>query len=205
MDYQNPTGMAEEFTPELSQSYLASLLNPIDEREQSDVAEARREGQLGGLVAQAATGSRVGAIESQDAQLRNQTINRFNWDVAGKQYGERMTDEARAFQDTERRKAEDFKTEMASLGYQFDVGSLSARQGFEKDQARQGLVIGSLLSLGSQAAGKYAGSKMGGGGSSDNTGDLMGNTGGDTGVGASPAYGGPSSDYNIGDTAALGF
>ena len=75
---------APEFTPELSAGYLSNLLNPIDENEQAQVGKARAAGNAGGLGEQASTGAEVGAIEYGAQRNRDDSISKFNLDVASR-------------------------------------------------------------------------------------------------------------------------
>ena len=94
-----PPPYAQEFTSELSESYLANQLNLRSNQEAASVGAAHEEGEEGGLVGQAAEGSRVGAAEDNANKGVNDAVTGFNLDVAGKQYSERMTDAREAFAD----------------------------------------------------------------------------------------------------------
>jgi hypothetical protein len=149
---------ASEFTPELSSDYLASLLNPIEENERKNVGTARQEGAAAGLVGQAAEGSRIGAEEENAGLQENSAINGFNLDVANKQYGERMTDEAQSFQDTERQKTEAFQQQMEAEGFAHEDAAAAGA----KHAAEQGQLVGGFFGLAGSAA-KAAGASAGGG------------------------------------------
>lgn len=151
---------AREFTPELSQDYLASLLNNVDQEEQTSIGKARQEGASAGLIGQAATGSRIGAAEQNANLNRNATISKFNLDVADKQYGERMTDEQRTFQDVERQKQDDFQKSLAEMGYQFS-DSQRAIEEHDKNLITGSSLLGLAAGAGAQGAGSYFGSKAG--------------------------------------------
>lgn len=148
-----PSQYATEFTPELSQGYLANLLNQTSEQEQEAIANSRREGVAGGDVGQAAMGSRIGAATDAYNKNTNAAIQGFNMDVAGKQYSERMTDEAQAFQDTERQKGEMFQNSMAEMGYAFE----SSQQDKSLKAAKDAMPWGVAGGVASAAAGGYAG------------------------------------------------
>lgn len=158
------TPYASEFTPELTAQSLAALLNPIEENERAEVGAARREGAAGGLVGQAATGSRIGAAVNNAGQNEESAVAGFNQNVAKAQYGERMTDESEAFQDTERQKTEAFQTSMAALGYQFADSQRVNQNRADKISGEQGLVEGAGLNLLSKGLGNALGGSSGGGG-----------------------------------------
>lgn len=145
---------ASEFTPELSQDYLARLLNDNVNEEAAGVGRARQEGESAGLVGQASTGSRLAAVEDDFNRNANDAVGKFNLDVAGKQYGERMTDEERAFQDTERQKQDDFQREMTVLGYNAQGAARNAQNRANKIQGEQGMVEGLGLQFGSDLISK---------------------------------------------------
>jgi hypothetical protein len=145
--------LAQEFTPELSQKYLASLLNPIDESESSAVGKARAAGAAGGLGAQASTGAEIGAIEAGAERSKADTISRFNMDVAGKRRDERLTDESRTFQDIERQKQNDFEKQMSIMGYEHD----NAVAAGAKHSSQQGQLAGLGLGTASNAIGGFFG------------------------------------------------
>lgn len=138
------------FTPELSAQVLASDLNTEEEGERTAVGNARKEGAAGGLVAQAATGSRIGAIESGATSAENADVANFNLDVANKSYSERMTDEGQAFQDTERQKTEAFQQSMAQMGYAFQDSQRVNEERNSKITGEQGLVEGAGAEFGSK-------------------------------------------------------
>ncbi len=148
-----PTPFAAEFADELSSQYLANLLNPIEEKEAEDVGAARREGAAAGLIGQAATGSRIAGAEAAAGKAENNAISGFNMDVANKKYSERMTDEGRAFQDTERQKTEAFQRSMAEMGYAFEA---SQNQG-ALNEAKRGQVLGAVSGVAGATLGGYLG------------------------------------------------
>lgn len=148
---------ATEYTNELNQKYLSSLLNPIEEDERAKVAQARNEGVSGGLIAQASTGSRIGAAEAAAGRAKNEAISGFNWEVANTKHSERLTDESRAFTDAERMKMEDFQREMTKLGYAYQSNFTNAQNRADKISAQQGAVIGAIGGAASRAIGGYFG------------------------------------------------
>lgn len=152
---------ASEFSPELSQAYLASLLNPIEERERAEVGAARNEGAAAGLVGQASTGTRIGAAAHNASVAEDNAISGFNLNVAGKQYDERMTDENRAFQDTQRQKSEDFQKSMTKMGYEFQDKEREARRKSDSDFNGVGFFSGLAGTALSAYAGNYAGAASG--------------------------------------------
>ena len=163
---------AQEFTPELSQSFLANQLNLSSNNEAAEVGRAHEEGEEGGLVGQAAEGSRVGAATDNANRNVNDTVTRFNTDVAGKQYSERMTDEREAFQDTERQKTEAFQQSMEQLGYSQRVQSKESDNRFNKISAYQGLALGTLTGSATSYGGGYKGAQSSGGGGDDKSGNM---------------------------------
>ena len=77
-------------------------------------------------------------------------------DVADKKYSERMTDESRAFQASERMKQEDFEKSMPIMGYEHE----NAMAAGEKHAAEQAALVGGAFGLagsGVKAAGMAAG------------------------------------------------
>lgn len=143
---------AQEFTPELSEGYLANLLNQRNNQAAAEVGSARQEGAEAGLVGQAATGARVGAaVENQNKAIDDIT-SKFNLDVADKKYSERMTDEREAFQDVERQKNETFQRSMTEMGFNLEGAARNAQNREEKITGEQGMIEGGLMTMGVNAA-----------------------------------------------------
>lgn len=143
---------AAEYTPELGQEYLANLLNQNVDEEAANVGRARNEGEAGGLVGQAATGTRIAAAENNYDKNINAAVSGFNLDVAGKKYDERRHDEDQSFQDTERTKTEDFQKQLAQMGYNFQDSEREAMR--KADNQFNG--VGFFTGLGTAAAGGFA-------------------------------------------------
>ena len=142
-----PPPYAAEYTDELNQGFMANLLNQSSNAEAANVGEARKEGDAGGLVGQAATGSRIGAaVDSEDRAVGSAVAN-FNLDVAGKKYSERMTNEREAFSDTQRQKTEDFQEKMTNLGYQRSVSDREAQNAGSLHAAERGTLTGTAVGL----------------------------------------------------------
>lgn len=146
-----------EYTPELNDRYLASILNPIEEQRGQAVANARREGEAGGLIAQATTGSRIGAAEAAYGKAKRDAISGFNMQVAGMKRGERLTNEQRAYEDEQRRKTEKFQRELAAMGYAFADATRNNENRNAHVTGYQGLVAGIVPGLASKAIGGYFG------------------------------------------------
>lgn len=149
---------ATEFTPELSKEYLASLLNPIDEQERSAIGNARQEGAAAGLIGQAATGSRIGAVEAGADRSRTDTIAKFNENVAGSERSERLTAEKEAYDSTEAQKDRDFRKSLTEMGYQFSDQEREAQRKSDSDFNAPGFFAG----LGSTALSSGIGGYFGG-------------------------------------------
>ena len=171
MPYMSPSGTtaAVEYTPELDDSILAKSLNDISTKETEEIGQARARGVSGGLGDQAATGSEIGQVEAGAVSKTADTIGNFNMDVAGKKYSERMTNEARQWQDTERQKTEDFQKSLTEMGYaeQANQNQFNAGQQQEALHASyRGQLMGLATGLGGAALGGWAGSgfAMGGAG-----------------------------------------
>lgn len=152
-----PPLYAKEFTSEMNQGYLASLLNPIEQDEQASIARAKTEGAAGGLGMQAATGSRIGALEAGASTAREGLISKFNMDVAGKQREERLTDEQRTFQDLERQKTEAFQKSMTEMGYAFEDSQREAKRKSDNQFNTAGFVSGLASGALSAGVGGYFG------------------------------------------------
>ncbi len=135
---------APEYTPELSESYLGSLLAGIDDQGRIDEGRAHAELAARGLSDQVENvGSAVGAVRSGVARTKAGTIGQFNLDVANKKFSERMTDQARDwsvedrnFGAAEAEKNRAFQKSMAEMGYRFqdeqndfDAGGFAAGLG----------------------------------------------------------------------------
>jgi hypothetical protein len=141
----NPTNLAPEYTPELSKSYLDSLMTGIDNQGRVDEGRAHAEEEARGLGGQAMEGSAVGAVRAGVAQNKASTIGAFNLDVANKTRDERLRDQSRdwSVQDrhyaaVEAQKNRDFQEKMTQLGYAY--GDASARRDMVYGQ--QGAVLG---------------------------------------------------------------
>lgn len=147
----------QEYTPELSQEYLASILNPIEASGAADEARARSEGQAAGLVGQAAMGSKVGMAREATARAKSQAIAGFNMDVAGAKRGERLTAEQQAYQSTESAKDRAFREHMAQIGYQYESAARAASEHGAKIRGQQGLVAGIAGSALTAGIGGYFG------------------------------------------------
>lgn len=147
----------KEYTPELNQDYLASLLNPIEEGTASAVANVNARRRAGGLDSQASTGAEMGAIEAGALRAKSDTIGKFNFNVAGMKRGERLTNEKQAYESTEAQKERDFREHMNELAYARSVKDRESQNRANKIAGQQGMVTGALVSLGSAAAGGYFG------------------------------------------------
>ena len=154
-----PAPYAQEFSPELGSQYLASGLNEIDQNEAVALGNVNAKRKAGGLDFQAAAGAEEGAIEAGVGKSRSDFINKYNMDVADKKYSERMTDESRAFQDSERQKTEDFQKSMTIMGYEHD----NAMAAGEKHAAEQAALVGGAFGLAGSGV-KAAGAAYGAGG-----------------------------------------
>lgn len=139
-----PDNFASEFTPELSKEYLASLLNPIEQQEEANVGEARREGAAAGLVGLASIGSRIAGAEEAADRAKRSAIAGFNLDVATKKREERLTDEDRAYRDTERQKTESFQESMAKMGYAFEASQNEGALNAAKNALPWGIAEGAV-------------------------------------------------------------
>ena len=177
------------FTPELSSEYLAKLLNETEARKASSIGLARQEGQSGGLAAQAAMGTRIGAAETEAASEQANTVSKFNFDVAGLDREKRLTQEGRAFDMSEAEKQRKEQERLMRMGFDFQSGEREAQNRFETVQSQQGALFGSITGLTMLGAGMYAGSKKGKSGSTGNyealnTGRNISSYSGDTGSGS---------------------
>lgn len=152
--------MAGEYTKELSESFLANLLNQKSKAQTTAVGLARKEGEAEGLVGQAATGSRVGAaVAEYDTGLDN-AVENFNLDVAGKKREERLTDEERMYRDTERQKTEEFQKSLASMGYIFQDQQREANRKERSQFNAGGFLSGLVGNTISAGVGTYLGKKF---------------------------------------------
>ncbi len=147
---------ASEFTPEINDKYLASLLNPIDEEQRRAEGRARMEGEAGGLIGKFSSGGKIGAAREGAARAKSDTISKFNWDVAGLRRGERLTGEGRAYESEEAKKQREFQEMLAQQGYTAEA----ARQRHEDIKGQQGLIAGGLMSAFSSGVGGLAGSAL---------------------------------------------
>jgi hypothetical protein len=138
-----PTPYAQEYTTEFGPQYEASMLNQIDQSEGAALGQVRQKRSEGGLDAQASAGAEEGAIESGTENARASAVGNFNMEVANKKYSERMTDEAQAYQDTERQKQEDFQKSLTIMGYEHD----DAMQAGEIHAAERGQLVGGAFGL----------------------------------------------------------
>lgn len=147
--------MPQEYTPELSKSFLDSITGGIDEQGRVDEGRAASEAASRGLDEQGAyVGSAVGQVRAGVARDKTSAIGAFNMDVAGKTREERLTKqnrgwsvEDRDFGAVEAQKNRDFQEHLAQLGYQY--GDASARR--DKIYGEQGMVEGAAMKLGSSA------------------------------------------------------
>lgn len=185
-----PTPYAAEFTDEMGPQYEASILNKINEGESDALGRVSANRQSGGLDADASAGAERGAIEAGATSARAGAVGQFNMDVANKRYSERMTDEARSFQDIERQKDEEFRKQLAIMGYEHEnavnAGNLHA--------AERGQLIGGLFGL-ANPLGASAGQWTASGGGAAAAG------GGAAGAGGLMAGGGEAS--SIADAAVI--
>lgn len=145
---------AKEYTPEMSKSYLASLLQPIDDFSRVDEGRATAEAASRGLLGQAYEGSAIGAVRSGARNEKARTIGAFNLDVANKMREERLGSQSRGyavedrnFASVEAEKMRNFQQKMAEMGYMHD--DASARR--DKVYGEQGLLEGGAMTIGVNA------------------------------------------------------
>ena len=155
-----------------NQSYLAQLLNPIEQQGALDESRARAEGRAGGLGFQAAMGSQIGLAREGTAARKSATIAGFNERRAGLKRDERLTLEGRAYQSRESQKARDDQSilsrDLAEMGYiaqdkQREASRKSAAQ-FNAVGFGTGLIsagVGGYFGGLGGAAGKLAGGAIG--------------------------------------------
>ncbi len=94
-----PENYAPEYTtPELSRSYIDSILGGIDDQSRVDEGRAHAEAESRGLGGQAYEGSAIGQVRAGTQRAKAGAISDFNLEVANKKYSERMTDTARGWQ-----------------------------------------------------------------------------------------------------------
>ena len=152
---------AREYTPELSSSVLAGQLNLIDQSESDEEGRARKEALAGGLEGTAEMGSKVGYARANADNAKLGLLGNWDATVAGKQYGERMTDEGQSFQASEAQKSRDLQEKLAEMGYQWGTGEGQAERGQSRVTGQQGLVTGKLLGLAAKGVGAYFGGPVG--------------------------------------------
>ena len=156
-----PSPYASEYTPELSQEYLAGRLGDIDKEEASQEGRAVSQAAARGLSGQAAMGIMQQGAREWGSNAKNKTIADFNLDVAGKQREERLhsewTGEAQAYQSSEAQKDRDLREKLAKMGYAQQANMMNA----ERANEQQGAVIGGLFSIGGAVAGGVAGGPAG--------------------------------------------
>ncbi len=130
---------APEFeTPELSRSYLDSLLGGIDDQSRVDEGRALAEQAARGTLGQQTADSAVGAVRAGVARDKSRTIGEFNLGVADRRREERLGEKGRGwnvedrnFGAAEAEKSRAFQEKMAQLGYMY--GDASARRDSNMD------------------------------------------------------------------------
>ena len=152
---------AREYTPELSSSVLAGQLNLIDQSESDEEGRARKEALAGGLEGTAEMGSKVGYARANAENAKLGLLGNWDATVAGKQYGERMTDEGQSFQASEAQKSRDFQEKLAEMGYQHQKELTDQSNRFGRTTEMQGLVAGIGLNTISKGIGTYLGGPAG--------------------------------------------
>lgn len=145
-----PNQYAGEFSNGLTQSYLRSLLLPVEEQGQEGLASSEEQ-PLAGTIGMATTGSRMGMSMADNLAREEGLRSNLYSGIAGRQENERLTDESQGFQDYQRQQNEDFERQMDSMGYSFRSGMWGATSGYEKQQSRQGMITGAAMQLGSSA------------------------------------------------------
>lgn len=154
-----PAGVPE-YTKELSSDYLAGILTPLQQQEQVDEATAKSEGAAGGLIGKFTQAGKIQAARSNLGAAKASAVGNFELQAANAALGQRQTDEARQFQDTERQRTEDFQKQMQALGFQFEDAQ---RQNSERSNfilGQRGFAQGGFIPAAVKA---YAASQGGGG------------------------------------------
>lgn len=145
---------AKEFTPELDDAYLKSLLQPIEASRGRRRGAFRRESLERGLTGDPYESAGVQGIETGVDTMKSNLSSQFAYSRAGLQREERLTGEARQFGAGEAEKDRQFRASEAEKARQF-AASLS--DGREDDG-----FLRSLLGLGGSVAGGFIGRRFGG-------------------------------------------
>ena len=148
---------AFEFTPELNERYLASLMNRIGYDEASAVGAAQTEGEAAGLVGLASTGSKVGAARAAAARQREAATAGLGMDLARMRREERLTGEARDYQSTEAQRAREFQMKLAQFDWAQRIQTREAQERAAKIGQQQGMVTGALGTAAELGAAYFSG------------------------------------------------
>ena len=142
-----------EMTPEVGQEYLASRLREIGLEGRQAAGQATAGAMARGLGGQAAYGSQMGQVQEGISAQREKTLGDYAYNVAGLQRQERLTDEERAYQSSEKEKDRAMQEKLAQMGYAWQSGEGEAQRGYGKVQGQQGAVVGALTGLASMGLG----------------------------------------------------
>lgn len=147
--------MPSEFTPEMDQKYLESLLAPIEQSRQVRRGAFRRDVLERGLAGDPYESSGVAGIETGVDRLKSDVASQFAFQRAGLQREERLTKEGRDFASGEAQKARDFQ------GYQADLDRAVRREDIaSRRQSEDDSFLLNLLGIGGQVAGAYFGRRV---------------------------------------------
>lgn len=147
--------MPREYSPEMTRSYLDSVLTQVDTQEGEDEGLARREAAAGGLAGIGSLGGKVGAARRGAADRKSQITSAFDLDVANKDREERMIGQKENFQADQAQKDRDLREKLAQMEFQQASGRQASQQGFERVMGQQGLVTGLGAGLLTRGAGGY--------------------------------------------------
>lgn len=148
---------AREYTPELSQDYLAGELADIEDLYRQEEGRATAEAGARGLLGQQQGDAMVGQVRAAKVRGLSDAIRNFNLNVAGLRREERLTSENRdftregwQFESSEAEKNRAFQEKLAQMGYAY--GDASARRDYLYGQ--RGAIQGAGIQIGTQLLGK---------------------------------------------------
>jgi hypothetical protein len=152
---------APEFTPELSKSYLDSILGGIDQQGRVDEGKASAEAAARGLDEQGAfIGSSIGQVRSGVARDKSSAVGQFNLNVANQQASERLGSQAHDWSVAATKEAQDFTASQSALDRSFSEKMAQMGYAFQGDQAAQDRAFNPEAFAGglvTSAVGGYAG------------------------------------------------
>jgi hypothetical protein len=129
---------AGEYTPEVTQNYLKSLQQPIQQQGAVDVGQARGEALRRGMAGDPFEALRVGAAQNtMNTNMANTNAN-LAFNVAGQAQQERVGKEnlqsQQTFQDTEQQKQNAFATQQAAVQQQYALQLAKYQQKQQQNQ-----------------------------------------------------------------------